>query len=1254
MRGDFTRFTHNPRKHYTGVLKQQGRVDLDADWNEQVAIQEHLDRVTNIDVIGRCGVPIHGGGFAIGLVGDGQDLDLSISPGRIYVDGILCELEPGEDPQDITTFHHQPDYSPVASEWPDDMGSGYRDLVYLDVWQRHITALEDPAIREVALGGPDTATRLKTVWQVKVLHKVDDSVSCDTPVEGWAPAPSTGRLTAHVPPTPPETDPCIPAPGGGYQGLENRLYRVEIHDGGGLGTATFKWSRDNGSVVFAIEQFHERQGPSPSVQVKSLGKDQVLALHGGDWVEIIDEETELRGEPGVLLQIRPDGVNEAERILTLTGDLTDVATGTGAKVRRWDMPSEEIPTTDSPYPLEDGIEVTFSGDTFSTGDYWVFAARAATGEVEPLPDAPPRGIEHHYCALAFVTWSATGGGTAVVPSIENCPHLFPPLTELPGGGCEFTICVPPGNDDDATALQDAIDAVIARGGGEVCLEAGVYDLKRGLTMRGPAVPYPALCLRLRGRGSSTMLVHSIADGSPALSVEDAAEFTVQDLTILHPESRGSPAVAISNGRDFTLERVSIATDCEQEAPSDPLHGCCLVLSDCEAGTIERCALVSRVPGDPARPRGCAVSLSNVSVLRFRENWVSADTGLWAYEDDRPESASNLYAIQIAGNFMECADRDGISLGSNRRVEPRSRLYIGSILVADNHIAAGRHGVVVYGEGSVDIIGNVIWVRGSSDTSGRLAGIQVGATDGRIAWNDVTPAEGGEDIAIDGIVLDQVWEEVSATPPGSYHVIGNRVAGVSGNGIAIAGHINSALIKQNAVDDVGGTGIIVSSTGWADHLSVESNEVRNVAPAPLEASQGDWKPERQASGICLYNAERAEVAGNLVDGVGQGPKEGTHRCVGVQLAAVGSARVSGNQVAAIGPNEFDGEVIGISVLHDALESFVDLTCNLVGQGMASAGGVAVPGGWSALRVGPLPSGTFTPRIYNALLGLRARRASPRAMVAPPATAPLAGLTADFDYYQQPYTMTVEFYDRSYAGPDSFIETWDWQFGDGSGSSDPNPTHTYAAPDSYLVVLAVTNKGSQTDVVRRVVDVRSELPPGGVHADFSASRTSGPAPLTVAFTDTSTGSPPTAWQWTFGDGGTSTAQHPNHTYATPGQYTVSLTVTSAENTDTATKERYITVGGPEHTVIVRGNLLEAPGPNEAVNIDADNCVFSDNRCAVPPGPSLPSPPAHPRVAVAIGKAGQPLNYTVLGNSTVGQIRVKDEELSAPWSALNSIVV
>ena len=80
-----------------------------------------------------------------------------------------------------------------------------------------------------------------------------------------------------------------------------------------------------------------------------------------------------------------------------------------------------------------------------------------------------------------------------------------------------------------------------------------------------------------------------------------------------------------------------------------------------------------------------------------------------------------------------------------------------------------------------------------------------------------------------------------------------------------------------------------------------------------------------------------------------------------------------------------------------------------------------------------------------------------------------------------------------------------------------------------------------------------------ANFSGTPTVGALPLAVSFTDSSTNSP-TSWSWNFGDGGTSTAQNPSHTYNTVGLYTVALTATNAYGNNTNTKSNYIDVGNP----------------------------------------------------------------------------------------------
>src|SRR5882757_6629799 len=240
MAGDYSRKTFLPDRHYSGVLMQQGRVQLDADWNEQWEIARHRTIIETIDVIGQSGVPKKGGGFKISLFSGGTDLQ--ISAGRIYVDGLLFEQEKA------TSYFSQPYYpapdatyfidGALAADSPLDSpagsppgspinGTGLADgsyIVYLDGWQREINFLDDPHIHEVALGEADTATRIQNIWQVKLLEVAAQpgiDYPCKTAFPEWGSlvAPRTGRMNAQTAPTAPNANPCeIPAKSG-YRGL---------------------------------------------------------------------------------------------------------------------------------------------------------------------------------------------------------------------------------------------------------------------------------------------------------------------------------------------------------------------------------------------------------------------------------------------------------------------------------------------------------------------------------------------------------------------------------------------------------------------------------------------------------------------------------------------------------------------------------------------------------------------------------------------------------------------------------------------------------------------------------------------------------------------------------------------------------------------------------------------------------------------------------------------------------------------------
>jgi PKD repeat protein len=237
----------------------------------------------------------------------------------------------------------------------------------------------------------------------------------------------------------------------------------------------------------------------------------------------------------------------------------------------------------------------------------------------------------------------------------------------------------------------------------------------------------------------------------------------------------------------------------------------------------------------------------------------------------------------------------------------------------------------------------------------------------------------------------------------------------------------------------------------------------------------------------------------------------------------------------------GSVGRVIVLNDG----ITIVLNEEGEWLAYAQGqtVDIPAGWQVTITPGSPPSELTPQ------------------GSPPQNQPVnnqdggdpsypASLKAGFSASttQGAIPLAVQFTDESTGN----VTNWSWDFGDGT-STDANPVHTYSAPGIYTVSLTVTGpEGSDTLVKNNYILALNALP--GV--DFSASTTLGAAPLSVEFTGTSEGAI-SAWEWAFGDGGISYEENPAHVYTTPGTFTVSLTVTYAEGTETVTKYDYISV-------------------------------------------------------------------------------------------------
>jgi hypothetical protein len=427
FKGDFTRDTFDPAHDFYRVLMQQGRVQIDADWNEQIAILLYRLETLIKDVFGEIdghfdGGPTFGNGFKV-VGGDPTVVNdpLRISIGHYYVGGLLCETR-GKN------------HMPVQLE-PPSPNQGERApgayLVYLDVYEKYVAAAQLPSIAEPALGGRDTAGRSKICWTVRFwplppgnptdlayFQKQRDPVLSELSDRD----DHRGMLRARTKPL-------------GYTGAQNQLYRVQIHQGG-IGGAdtkpTWKWSRENACVAFAATSF---DSGNKVVDLRA-GPGAAGAFSAGDWVEItrnVDRDND-KATPDLYRLYQVTFADPNGSSLTLNSlPNWKFDPNEHPIVRRWDQRSDAdgedltpsggcIPLVETRWcRLEHGIEICFDTSDNSThyrsGDYWLIPARTATtaiewlggaGSADDVSAAPPWGVKHRYAALAGIAVSGEG------------------------------------------------------------------------------------------------------------------------------------------------------------------------------------------------------------------------------------------------------------------------------------------------------------------------------------------------------------------------------------------------------------------------------------------------------------------------------------------------------------------------------------------------------------------------------------------------------------------------------------------------------------------------------------------------------------------------------------------------------------------------------------------------------------------------------------------------------------------------------
>lgn len=527
MKADLSRDSFEPADRNTAVVQQQGRVITDADWNEQQQIQNHLRESLARDAFGPTGVPRREPGFAIApATNPGGQPDLLISSGRLYLNGRVARI--------------QKNYFYTAQ--PDLPGAGLPDedgfyLAYLEIRERTLTALERPELREIALAGVESSARTQTIAQVKLLALADAGPYGRTsePPE-WTALQnrSRGRLLARTLAAAGSSENlCAVGARGGYTGVDNYLYRIEIHQGGSPGDATFKWSRSNAS--FAVEWL----GLSGNtLTIRSPGRDTMQRFAPGDWLELNDEGLELENRPGSFARvIAADDASiviDPESLLHFDGAPGPAQPGGRAlaieefargirRARRWDRtpgdadaPVTLIPGGGEAVAIENGIELVFDTDPdreYRSGDYWMIPARSLTRNILwPCDeDGEPRIV-------------------AARPVFDRSRLAF---LECSGGNWNLLA-------DARTILPEAADGLLyyVSGDGQAIAPGG--ELAEPLRVRVAAgnIPLPDARLRFSvrsGDGILSDLRDLTAAGSPVLE--------------LHTDARGLGAVVWKTGSD---------------------------------------------------------------------------------------------------------------------------------------------------------------------------------------------------------------------------------------------------------------------------------------------------------------------------------------------------------------------------------------------------------------------------------------------------------------------------------------------------------------------------------------------------------------------------------------------------------------------------------------------------------------------------------------------------------------------------------
>jgi Family of unknown function (DUF6519) len=571
---DLARISFDLSRGYRSVVAQQGRVTLEADINEETAIASEALRLETIDVVGPAGTPDDGYKVSYDATNG-----LVAAPGTMYVGGWRLT----QDQQVL--FKKQ-------LEWLDQPSQAAiqgNALAALLVTEQSISATEDQALREVALGGPDTAARTRLMQHFVLIPTT--ASQCPAAELGLADTlkqmgmqlnPDTLELrynatlkVSFFPPTQ-SADPCCPPAQGGYLGADNQLVRVAVSSYS-AGSGTLLWGWNNASFLY--------RATVVSPQVLKLSQAPIDAAHTpqpGQVIEIL-RTTMLLGnaadknyaasQNGLVVTLGAGTIYDpASQQLTLPAGTTLPSDPDTLFVRLWQgtMPF----TSGATVQLDSvsGLAVTVNIGALPTGPlasrpYWCFAVRPNTPQsVYPQRylESPqhPEGPRRWLCDLAIV--QQVVGAAVAWTVIADCRNHFKPLIDA--GDCTCCELALSPADDWVTTLNAALGSGVKAL--SICFQPGSYDV-------ASTIVFSDIAIKITGAGEGTIINGDSLE--VVFEFDKCPDVVLSDITVIagtagysnNPATAGLQGAVTVRACPFVdIERVFLAcTDADLRSAS---------------------------------------------------------------------------------------------------------------------------------------------------------------------------------------------------------------------------------------------------------------------------------------------------------------------------------------------------------------------------------------------------------------------------------------------------------------------------------------------------------------------------------------------------------------------------------------------------------------------------------------------------------------------------------------------------------------